>query len=272
MPAQVFELRTQRLGPLPLTNHYIDRLGLPALLDRFVPTSQPRTRLRYGTALGILLRSLLTEREPLYRLGEVVHTFAPEGFGLSEAEAARVPDDAIGRALDQLFDADMLATFSQSGTEQELPAPGVNTLSSYLVGLGQETTLTVDTDMDRELEAVPMEFAGMTAKKGLTAEAAYAGLGTAVEFEAVECTGRIAVVIAGAGPSPRRLRPPWMRAAPRSSSTTTLRQLQWHPRRAHHPRRTGVGARGLRVPGRRALPEGGDRRGDHRPHPPQRQR
>lgn len=95
MPAQVFELRTQRLGPLPLTNHYIDRLGLPALLDRFVPTSQPRTRLRYGTALGILLRSLLTEREPLYRLGEVVHTFAPEGFGLSEAEAARVSDDAI---------------------------------------------------------------------------------------------------------------------------------------------------------------------------------
>jgi len=34
-------------------------------------------------ALGILLRSILTEREPLYRLGEVVETFAPQGFALS---------------------------------------------------------------------------------------------------------------------------------------------------------------------------------------------
>jgi len=101
-----FELRTERLGPLPLVNHYVARLGLSALFDRFVPTSDGRTRLRYATGLGVLLRSLLTEREPLYRLGEVVHTFAPEGFALSEAEAGQLSDDAIGRALDRLFDAD----------------------------------------------------------------------------------------------------------------------------------------------------------------------
>ncbi|MBI4410606.1 MAG: S8 family serine peptidase, partial [Gemmatimonadetes bacterium] len=34
-------------------------------------------------------------------------------------------------------DADLLASFSQFGTEQELTAPGVNNLSSYLVGQGQ---------------------------------------------------------------------------------------------------------------------------------------
>lgn len=106
MKRRDFELRTERLGPLPLVNHYLERLGLLALFDRFVPTSDGRTRLDYATGLGVLLRSILTEREPLYRLGEVVHTFAPEGFGLSEAEAGRVADDAIGRALDRLFDAD----------------------------------------------------------------------------------------------------------------------------------------------------------------------
>ena len=101
-----FKLRTERLGPLPLVNHYVARLGLGALFERFVPTSDGRTRLRYATGLGVLLRSLLTEREPLYGLGEVVHTFAPEGFALSEAEAGQLSDDAIGRALDRLFDAD----------------------------------------------------------------------------------------------------------------------------------------------------------------------
>jgi len=101
-----FKLRTERLGPLPLVNHYLERLGLPALFDRFVPTSHGRVRLEYGRGLGILLRSILTEREPLYRLGEVVHTFAPEGFGLAHGEAGHVADDAIGRALDRLFDAD----------------------------------------------------------------------------------------------------------------------------------------------------------------------
>ena len=50
--------------------------------------------------------SILVEREPIYRLGEVVSTFAPSGFGLSREEAGGIRDDAIGRALDRLFDAD----------------------------------------------------------------------------------------------------------------------------------------------------------------------
>jgi transposase len=106
MKSQAFELRTQRLGPLPLVNHYLDRLGLAELLERFVPTPDRRTRLPYHIGLGVVLRSILTEREPLYRLGEVVDTFAPEGFGLSEEQASQLSDDAIGRALDRLFDAD----------------------------------------------------------------------------------------------------------------------------------------------------------------------
>jgi len=101
-----FDLETERLGPLPLLNHFLERLGVPELLERFVPTSDPRCRLPYAKGLGVLLRSILTEREPIYRLGEVVNTFAPAGFGLSPEEASRLRDDAIGRSLDRLFDAD----------------------------------------------------------------------------------------------------------------------------------------------------------------------
>lgn len=102
---------------------------------------------------------------------------------------------AVGATDDQ----DNLATFSQWGTEQELTAPGVNNLASYLRGQGQETALTVDSDDDRELEAIALEFAGKTRKRGLTAENVYAGLGTVVDFQTVDCAGRIAVYARGGG-------------------------------------------------------------------------
>ena len=97
-------------------------------------------------------------------------------------------------------EADNLATFSQWGTDQELTAPGVNNLSSYMVGQGQETSVTVDSDNDRELEAIALLFAGMTDKRGITEATVYAGLGTAVEFASVDCTGKIALMTRG-GPT-----------------------------------------------------------------------
>ena len=101
-----FALATERLGPLPLVNHFLDRLGIEEAFQRFVPTTHPRVRLSYSKALGILLRSILTEREPIYRLGEVVSSYDPAQFGLDEREADEVKDDSVGRALDRLFDAD----------------------------------------------------------------------------------------------------------------------------------------------------------------------
>ena len=102
-------LQSERLGPLPLINHFLQRLDLEARLDRFVPTRDKRIRLPYAKALGVLLRSVLVEREPLYRQPETVSTFAPEAFGLDQASLAHVGDDAVGRALDRLFDADRAA-------------------------------------------------------------------------------------------------------------------------------------------------------------------
>jgi transposase len=98
-------LRSERLGPLPLINTFIDRLQLDARLNRFVPSSE-RVKLPYATALGVLLRSLLVEREPIYRQAEIVATFTPSAFGLNQLQAQNFRDDAVGRALDELFDAD----------------------------------------------------------------------------------------------------------------------------------------------------------------------
>lgn len=101
-----FALVTERMGPLPLVNHFLDHLGIEETFERFVPTTHPRVKLSYAKALGILLRSILTEREPIYRLGEVVESYDPAQFGLEEHEAGEVKDDSVGRALERLFDAD----------------------------------------------------------------------------------------------------------------------------------------------------------------------
>lgn len=101
-----FVLQSERLGPLPVVNHFLDRLDLEALLDRFVPTQDRRYSLPHAKALGVLLRSIIVEREPIYRQYETVKTFAPGLFGLDREEIEHLTDDRLGRALDALFDAD----------------------------------------------------------------------------------------------------------------------------------------------------------------------
>jgi transposase len=101
-----FALTTERLGPLPLVNHFIRRLSLIELLDRHVPTTDRRCAVPHALALGVLLRSIVVEREPIYREVETVHGFAPALYGLSAEELRHLSDDRLGRALDRLFDTD----------------------------------------------------------------------------------------------------------------------------------------------------------------------
>ena len=109
-------LQTERLGALPLINHFLQRLDLEARLERFVPTLDRRIRLPYTKALGVVLRSVLVEREPLYRQHETVSTFAAQAFGLDQASVAHVGDDAVGRALNRLFDVALEELHNDSTT------------------------------------------------------------------------------------------------------------------------------------------------------------
>ena len=107
-----FTLHTERLGPLPLINHFIERIGLHETLSRFVPSDQ-RCAISHASALGVLLRSIIVEREPIYRQQETVHGFADGMFGISAQEMVHLCDDRLGRALDRLFDADRTALLTE---------------------------------------------------------------------------------------------------------------------------------------------------------------
>ena len=107
-----FKLHSERMGPLPLVNHFIERIGLEDLLERHIP-SDARCAVPHAQALGVLLRSLIVEREPIYRQQETVHGFASGMFGIAAKAMAHLSDDRLGRALDHLFDADRAALLTE---------------------------------------------------------------------------------------------------------------------------------------------------------------
>src|SRR5260370_15281138 len=111
-PKDRFILHSERLGPFPLVNHFIDRSGLESLLDRHVP-SAARCAVPHARAFGVLLRSIIVEREPIYRQQETVHGFASGMFGIGSEEMNHLSDDRLGRALDHLFDADRAALLTE---------------------------------------------------------------------------------------------------------------------------------------------------------------
>ena len=94
-------------------NHFLHCIGLAELLERHVPTCDGRTSISHALALGVLLRSIIVEREPVYRQQECTMGFAAGLFGIDAAQAARLSDDRIGRALDRLFACDRAALLTE---------------------------------------------------------------------------------------------------------------------------------------------------------------
>jgi len=111
--SSAFTLKIERLGPLPLVNHFVERMGLAALLEKHVPTTDRRCRVSHAQALGVLLRSIVVEREPIYRAQETVHGFAAGLFGVAAEDLDSLSDDRLGRALDRLFEADRAALLTE---------------------------------------------------------------------------------------------------------------------------------------------------------------
>ncbi|MGI8808860.1 MAG: IS1634 family transposase [Acidimicrobiales bacterium] len=105
-PSGDFVLHSQLLGPLPILNHFMDRIGVREALDAHVPADDARLRLAPATALGVVVANLAVCHEPLYALGEWARPYDPAVLGLGEGEAEALNDDRVGRCLSRLFDAD----------------------------------------------------------------------------------------------------------------------------------------------------------------------
>ena len=70
-------------------------------------------RLAPATAVRLVVANLLTGRSPLYALSEWAAGFAPARLGLATGRLAALNDDRVGRALEQLFDADRASLLTE---------------------------------------------------------------------------------------------------------------------------------------------------------------
>lgn len=100
------ELASFFLDALPLVNHFLERLRLRSFLEAYLPPTDQRRRLAPAQGIGLLVRNLLLSRQPLYGVGAWASRFEPSLLGLSREEIHPLNDDQVGRALDELFDAD----------------------------------------------------------------------------------------------------------------------------------------------------------------------
>jgi len=68
--ALVADLLSRVVGGLPIVNHILDRLGLPALIAGALPPEDARVKLAPVVAIRLVVTNLVLSREPLYGLGE----------------------------------------------------------------------------------------------------------------------------------------------------------------------------------------------------------
>jgi transposase len=110
MDAQLpFSLESKIVGPLPIVNHFLTRLGVDALLKRHLAPTDGRTKVAPSQILGLLVRNLVLARQPLYAVPDWAEKQLPGLLGLTPEQIPLVNDDRIGRALERLFDADRQA-------------------------------------------------------------------------------------------------------------------------------------------------------------------
>jgi len=126
-----YTLVTERLGPLPIINHVLDRLHVRKLLAARI---EGRVPMEDARRLEILVRNILVSREPLYALAEWATRWSPSLLAPPSGLQARLNDDGVGRALDKLFSAD------RASLQTELVAQAVKEFDLDLGELHNDTT------------------------------------------------------------------------------------------------------------------------------------
>lgn len=98
-------LETEIVGSLPIVNYFIERIGIEKLLSKHILTANNQ-KLDPVTCIGILLRNIIIERDPLYGIRDWAERYRPNLLKTNRAQMEFLNDDRVGRALEYLFDTD----------------------------------------------------------------------------------------------------------------------------------------------------------------------
>lgn len=142
-------LESLDVGGAPVVQHFLNRLQLPALLDRYLlPTPRRPELVPSALTLTVLITNLLLARMPLYDLAHWLANYVPEHLGLTPEQVPFFQDDRFGHALDQLYRVDRAAL---------LFALVRNAVREFQIDLKQfhndTTSVTVSGDYDQQRPA-----------------------------------------------------------------------------------------------------------------------
>jgi len=112
MSSADLDLVTRDVGGLPLVDHYIRRLGVREVFEQHLDVGNTGD-LDPSACAGVVLRNLLLERTPMYRVGEWARRHHSLPMGVDREQLDLVNDDRIGRVLDRFFDADRATMVTQ---------------------------------------------------------------------------------------------------------------------------------------------------------------
>src|SRR5437660_518495 len=90
-----YQLIQQGLGAIPLVDHFIEQIQLPALLKETCKHQ------RYSEAILLLVKNVVIERHALYAIREW-----SSWYEASLVYGNTLTDDTIARGLDRLFEID----------------------------------------------------------------------------------------------------------------------------------------------------------------------
>ena len=112
MAAAQRTLKRYEVGGLPLIHSLAQRMGLSALLERFV-ASHGNDQVPVVDTLMLLIYNLTCGKEPLYQLPAWVDAIDGRAIGNAALTAKRFSDDRFARALDRLYRADRAALMTE---------------------------------------------------------------------------------------------------------------------------------------------------------------
>lgn len=97
-----------RLGAMPIVEQFIKKLEIETLFETIV-TTNPRDKIPVWKTLSILLRNIILERHPLYKIGQ----WSLKRNLISMTQCNCMTDDRVGRSLDRLFRSDRASLITQ---------------------------------------------------------------------------------------------------------------------------------------------------------------
>lgn len=106
------KIKRFQVGGLPIISSIIDKLELRRILSDHLGT-HGNSKISAVESLMIILFSVVTGRQPLYKLNEWLSNIHPECFGFSKLDIGIFNDDRFGRAIEKVSNADRASIITE---------------------------------------------------------------------------------------------------------------------------------------------------------------